>query len=96
MSDEIVKYENPLTRKEREELSELSLQLYGKRLQWQKMLRKGQLKPSVEVDNSGKAVSVMRMHHFTVNEIYKTMQQILIDRDKAAEEAKKVDTEKNT
>jgi hypothetical protein len=84
----------PLTRVKREELNALSLEVYGKRLRWQKILAKGQLKPSVELNNAGNAVSVMRMHHFTVSEIYRTMAQVLKDRDAAVEAAKNVDTKK--
>jgi hypothetical protein len=82
-----------LSREERESLNALSLEVYGKRLQWQKMMQKGQLKPTVSTDSSGKAISVMRMHHFTVEEIHKTMSQILTDRESAKKAAESTSAE---
>jgi len=89
--------EAPLTREEREHLNTLSEEVYGKRLKWQKIMRKGQLKPSTELNGNGNPISVMRMHHFTLNEIYRTMKQILVEREEATEAEKKVtETEKVT
>lgn len=86
----------PLTRKEREEMNELSTQAYGKRLQWQKMLRKGELRPETAQTSGGDSIAVRRLHHFTVNEIKLTMQKILVERAEAAAkaEAERIEKEK--
>lgn len=81
----------PLTRKEREEMNTLSTQAYGKRLHWQKMLRKGELRPETAQTSGGESIAVRRLHHFTVNEIKLTMQKILTER---AEAAAKAETER--
>lgn len=70
----------PLTRQEREEMKELSAKAYGKSGQWQKMLRKGELRPGTWRANSGKLMEGKILHNFTVNEIKKTMEKILADR----------------
>lgn len=77
----------PLTRKEREEMHALSTAAYGKRLQWQKMLRKGEYKPESTYTSNGDALQVRRLHHFTVNEIRVTMQKVLKEREEAANKA---------
>jgi hypothetical protein len=89
-------FESPPTRNQREKLNALSEAAYGQRLKWQKIMRKGQLKPSVDVNSNGNPISVMRMHHFTLEEIYKTMSQILEDRAAAEIASKEVVTEKET
>lgn len=77
----------PLTRQEREAMNTLSEAAYGKRLQWQKMLRKGEFKPETAQTSNGEALQVRRLHHFTVNEIRVTMQKILREREEAAAKA---------
>lgn len=70
----------PLTRQEREEMKELSNRAYGKSGQWQKMLRKGELRPGTWRASSGQLMEGKILHHFTVNEIKKTMEKIVADR----------------
>lgn len=87
----VEKYIEPLMREEREELNELSLKAYGKRLEWQKVLRRGELKPEVTQTANGDSVTIKRLHHLTVNDVALKMEKILTDREeqakKAAEEA---------
>lgn len=81
----------PLTRQEREELNALSTEAYGKRLQWQKMLNKGEYRPVITTTKNGDPMAVNRLHHFTLQEIYDNMVKVIGDR-KA--EALKVAAEK--
>lgn len=77
----------PLTRNEREEMQKLSTDAYGKPSVWQKMLRKGELRPAKTYTSAGDPIDVKRLHHFTVNEIKLTMQKIVTDREEAAKVA---------
>lgn len=76
-----------LTRKERDVLGDLSMEVYGRRLAWQKMLRKGEYRPDTDVDGSGNAIMVQRLHHFTLTEIYNNMEKIINERLAAQNEA---------
>jgi len=86
----------PLTRAEREMMNALSLQAYGKRLEWQKMLRKGELRPETIQTSSGDGIAGKRLHYFTVDQIRLTMKKILADREEAARksEAERLEREK--
>ena len=78
----------PLTRKERDLMDDLSVQAYGRKKQWRKMLSKGEFRKEDSVTGNGKSISVMRLHHFTLQEIHNTMVEILKkneDARKAAE-----------
>ena len=84
-------YVEPLTRAEREELNELSLKAYGRKLAWQKMVRKGELKEETAMTSGGQPIKVKRLHQISVDEAVKRMQNVLKEREeqakKAAEEA---------
>lgn len=84
----------PLTRNEREDMNALSTEAYGKRLEWQKLLRKGELRPGRIVPNSGKGfLDIKRLHHFTVNEVKLKMEKILTDCAEAREAAQRAKAE---
>ena len=74
----------PLTRQEREGMHELSIKAYGKRLAWQKMLRKGELREAVDTTQNGDPIKLKKLHHFTMKEIYDNMNKIITDNAIAA------------
>ena len=84
----------PLTRNEREDLKKLSQEAYGKPLQWQKLLKKGEMRPEVIQTSSGNSIQAKRLHYFTLNEIKLTMKKILVDREEAAKKAEAERSEK--
>ncbi len=67
----------PLTRQEREAMNKLSADAYGKRLQWQKMLRKGELREAADMTKNGDPIKVKKLHHFTLSEIFNNMKMII-------------------
>jgi len=77
----------PLTREEREAMNALSTEVYGKKLAWQKMLRKGEYRPTTIQTSHGDALPIKQLHRFTVNEIRLTMKKILAEREEAAKVA---------
>lgn len=87
----VEKYIEPLMREEREELNALSLKVYGRRLEWQSVLRKGELRPETAQTANGETITIKRLHHLTVNDVALKMEKILTEREeqakKAAEEA---------
>lgn len=70
----------PLTRKEREAMNKLSMDAYGRRLHWQKMLRKGEYRQEAAMTKNGNPISVKRLHYFTMKEVYDTMNKVIADR----------------
>jgi hypothetical protein len=74
----------PLTRQEREGMNKLSTEAYGKRLQWQKMLRKGELRDAADMTQNGDPIKVKKLHHFTLREIFNNMNKIVTDNAIAA------------
>ena len=80
-----------ITRKDREELCELSLQLYGKKYAWQKMLKQGEWKEEVVMNRNGQPMKVKRQVHLTLEQVVDRM----IDQEhKNQEAAAKVEAEK--
>ncbi len=75
-----------ITRKEREELKELSRKVYGKTSKWSTLLRKGELVPKID---HATGLTVKYQKHFTLEEVRSNMEKILSDiketQDKAAE-----------
>lgn len=82
-----------MTRQERMELCELSLQVYGRRYAWQKMLRKGELVEEKAVSNNGNPLTIKRLKHLTLEDVLARMEKVIADKQeaaaKAAEEAAK-------
>lgn len=77
----------PLTRAEREAMHELSIKAYGKRMAWQKMLRKGELREAADMTKNGDPIKVKKLHHFTLKEIFDNMHEIITANAAAAAKA---------
>ena len=78
----------PLTRTERQGMDQLSIEAYGKRLEWQKKLNRGEKRPEVGTTAAGDPISLKRLHYFTLQEIYDNMVKIIAENKAAAEKAR--------
>lgn len=82
-----------MTRQERLALCDLSLQVYGRKYAWQKMLNKGELVEEKAVSNNGNPLTIKRLKHLTLEDVLARMEKIINDKKeaaaKAAEEAAK-------
>lgn len=84
VDDRNVEFGAELTRKERELLNGISLEVYGKKAAWQKMLRRGEYRAATDFTKNGQSILVQRLHHFTLTEIYNGMLKIIQERVDAA------------
>lgn len=82
-----------MTRNEREAMNDLSLQVFGRKSYWQKLLRKGELYEDDAMTANGTPIKVKRLKYLTVEDILAKMKQQIESRKeaaaKAAEEATK-------
>jgi len=70
-----------MTKNERLELCELSLKVYGKPYQWQKMVNKGEIAPQVEKMEDGTDRKYVGISYYSIEEIKKIMQELLAEED---------------
>lgn len=82
-----------MTRQEREAMNDLSLQVFGRKSYWQKLLRKGELYEADDMTSNGTPIKVKKLKYLTVEDILAKMKQQIETRKeaavKAAEEAVK-------
>jgi len=78
-----------MTRKDREELNAMSLDVYGNRNAWAKQVRKGEYRSEASMTNSGQPINVKRWYPITPEEAKKRMEKMLADRALAKIEAQK-------
>jgi hypothetical protein len=80
-----------LNRKDREELCQLSLQLYGRKYAWQKMMKKGEWIEETQLNKNGNPTKVKRWQPLTLEQV---LEKMLDQEYKNQEAAKKVAAEK--
>lgn len=77
-----------LSKTEKEALNAQSLEAFGNKRQWEKLLTKGELVVEKATTANGNAISVKRQHYLTLEIIKERMTKILADNAAALEAAK--------
>jgi len=85
-----------MTREERNAICELSLQVYGKKYAWQKMLKKGELVEQTLMSSNGTALKVKVQKHLTIDDVLASMEKIIEDKNAAAVKATEEATQSTT
>ncbi len=73
-----------MTRQERLAICDLSLQVYGKKYAWQKMLKRGEFVEETVLSNNGNELKVKRQKHLTMTDVLARMQKVIEDKNAAA------------
>lgn len=76
-----------MTRDEINTLCDLSLQVYGRKYEWQKMIKKGEMVETEHMSARGTPLKIKTIKHLTVNDVLDKMLKLVNDKKEAATKA---------